>query len=785
MIELKTSAALALLVLSAVAAGPGQVLVRFHFAPLQHWNDGQPARKDWLPEATVRLYRPGDHLPAATLDANTVVEVPGGSWRFLAEAPGFVTYGSGLINATAEAMDPEPRSVLWPMIPACQRQLVEDRRWRSLDRLDVVSLEPAAVFPIAPSVRQALWAPLGRTLVYGVDQRGELTGIEIAEGVCGQQSGSQQIQVPEAPQAGEQALLQSVELPAGEFDVGEFTVRLEPKVFGHPAVVPTISLQLGYHQLGLFFLGISSEEEWTLVVEHPKLRTERVEFASMSGVARELQPLHMQERLSMAVAVDYQPKRDHEIQRLELRQCRADEVRRRSRCSRVVAEFELLLGLNTYSIDQLDSSKFMLVARIDEQTLYGLGSFAGFEIRSEDQQPPVLPVYPLHELEIFGEIQERGKAVAGTVVLRAVFEDYRARTYPTDEELLYHMYYFGELPMGQFVAAREDLGSADEDTRGLGVSVLLQACALDSGVCRSFNRHSYLRGEGRLDLEISAHAWLHLTVLDSETEKPVVGAAVRLDYQDDQALHFSHGEVTWAKPDGAEPSVHFTAANGEAHIALLGPLGDEILVHKKGYEIATAPEPPGGQGATTEVRVLLRRKEQLAETRLVFSGKRGPVAGAALGKLGAEGLDLSCWARTDDQGYLQLPRRCRGPGKFVVMHRAALIQVLDANLLRQAPEVEIQPWNGWAVEVKVQDVTGEAIGGIPLRLRFEEFTLGPNEFIAANKTPYLSRQAGSVAVRGLAAASPLGLPIVESASPAYAGHHRVVSGENSLLLRVE
>ncbi|MCB1037463.1 MAG: hypothetical protein KDD47_26770, partial [Acidobacteria bacterium] len=116
------------------------------------------------------LYRPGTYEPELILPANQPAELPSGTWHWLDQAPGFVSVVGGSLNAPREG-PPLRKNIVWPVVPACELDLSE-ASWGGVERLDAVSLERQAVFPVAPQKRTSLWIPAGRFLAYTVGARG-------------------------------------------------------------------------------------------------------------------------------------------------------------------------------------------------------------------------------------------------------------------------------------------------------------------------------------------------------------------------------------------------------------------------------------------------------------------------------------------------------------------------------------------------------------------------------------------------------------------------------------
>ena len=136
--------------------------ITFSLVPKKGPSPSQLAEDTFLPEGTVRLYRRGTYTAGLQLPLNQPTSVPPGDWIWVAEAPGYVSVSSGLLRLGTESAD---RRLVWPVVPACEISL-EPNEWERISRLDVVSLDFGATYPVQPKQRQRFQVPAGQFIAY-------------------------------------------------------------------------------------------------------------------------------------------------------------------------------------------------------------------------------------------------------------------------------------------------------------------------------------------------------------------------------------------------------------------------------------------------------------------------------------------------------------------------------------------------------------------------------------------------------------------------------------------
>ena len=176
------------------------------------------AEEDWLAGRTepdrfipgqVLLYPVGSYQPWRVVETGRPVDLPAGEWTWIAEAPGWAAVLASALGVDAEG-DPPPRKVVTPVVPACKIYVADREGLRRLERLDLVSLDRGAAYPLVGGVREEAWVPAGRVLTYGVGARG-LSGISRPFHCAA--SVETEVELPAPPPPGRQDLMVSVRLP--------------------------------------------------------------------------------------------------------------------------------------------------------------------------------------------------------------------------------------------------------------------------------------------------------------------------------------------------------------------------------------------------------------------------------------------------------------------------------------------------------------------------------------------------------------------------------------------
>ena len=286
------------LALSALLAPAswGQTEVTFHLVPEELWNGGLPSPADFLPSGKIFLYRAGSYVPELVAEANKPQVVTPGTWLWIAEAGDYVSAVSGKIHYPegAERFD---RNLIDPVVPACKIDLGEARDWRGVARLDAVSLDRRAVYPVIVEDRRRFLVPEGRFLAYTMDSRGVTAISRVASCRTGE---TVELSRPEPPAAEHQDLMVSVQMPEGMADEGEeLSAVLTPFDSSSPPAPqpPTAALRTLYRAT-FFFLDASAREPLVLEIRHPEFLTHRQELSPLPGGVRELPDVVLKPRVS-------------------------------------------------------------------------------------------------------------------------------------------------------------------------------------------------------------------------------------------------------------------------------------------------------------------------------------------------------------------------------------------------------------------------------------------------------------------------------------------------------
>lgn len=144
-------------------------------APTLSWDAPEGPTGATIADGTLYFYRVGTYRPEVVARAGEPVLLPPGEWLWVGEAPGFVS------TFTSRLPAPRGRTVqlelVSPMVPACRLELVPAERWADLERIDIVSLSEAVVYPMSTEWPHPGWIPAGDYLAYGIDREGELSGM--------------------------------------------------------------------------------------------------------------------------------------------------------------------------------------------------------------------------------------------------------------------------------------------------------------------------------------------------------------------------------------------------------------------------------------------------------------------------------------------------------------------------------------------------------------------------------------------------------------------------------
>lgn len=187
---------------------PTERTLRFELAPVESWDGPRSPAGNGLDGGRVYLYRRGEFTPRIVAVAEEPVALPAGTWYVVGETPGRVTTFSPPIEVRPG--ESGSGDLVLPLMPACVVHLTDDTAWETVERVDLVSLTEAAVYPLDPGERREAWVPAGRHLAYTVVD-GKVRGISSVR-TC--EPGERlQLAPPAPPREGRQGLILSVRMP--------------------------------------------------------------------------------------------------------------------------------------------------------------------------------------------------------------------------------------------------------------------------------------------------------------------------------------------------------------------------------------------------------------------------------------------------------------------------------------------------------------------------------------------------------------------------------------------
>ena len=706
--------------------------VTFLLIPKEH--QSQLREEHFLPEGTVRLYRRGTYTGALRLAANEPTPVPPGDWVWIAEAPGYVSVSSGLLRLGPQS---ESKRLAWPVVPACELTLLPDS-WETLSRLDVVSLDYGATYPIYPRERPSFQVPAGRFLAYTV--RGNAL-VAISQPLSCQANEQVTLTPPLPPDINRQALMVHATLPETTEASPEsmaFTLATSPNIERKAdAQISTPSTSIA------FFIDVPAEPQ-TLTATHPLLATHREALRSAGGSAQEI-GIALKARPTLEIPIDYKPRRPHHQAQVGLFRC--GEVQQHyleidpASCEATGESLDLVEGLETYSFPNLDIGQYLPMAWIDGEELPGL----------EDRLIPFLeaeptkvttPLQTLEELHLFGHLLMEKQPVAGHVLLEPLGEPNRARRFPTDSDLLYNIYAFGQI-RGEYDLKwlpREEQRERSSFS-GLPEAHMLRACDSENR-CRSFHHRSTWSGSGRFDIELDSGAGLQLTVVDGDRGVPVPGAFALLGPKTGPTTTthffagelFSSGKTSDEGASGEGLGLHTDDA-GNIHYLGLNPADYRVHVNAEGFRTWRGQlKLLEGDSVQLEVALEPLRPRGGLQVRLSNGQSAG---GALLMTFQSDGQpDYACSQTVDLLGEVSISEACLTVDRpWVAVHPKAFLSELTPNELRSTGAIEL-PLRGYAtpLRLRLRNSTGQPLRGIRISLRFPRFTLGPNHLLLAART---------------------------------------------------
>jgi len=728
----------------------------FHPVPVEFWDAPEGPYGHELEEGTVRLYRQGSYQAEFTGRAGEPMHILPGAWVWTAESPGFVSTMTQVIQVPEGSR--EERGLIVPMTPACHFSLSEDRRWNALDRLDVVSIDEAAVYPVIPAEDRSLWVPRGSHLAYGVDG-GSILGISPI-GFC-EQYEEVVLSYPEPPAADRQSLVVSARLP-WDFEAeseGELLVELED-AGGQGRPTPPLSPDARFFQgpnMVSFFLNVGAEQPHSLSTRHPWLRSASVPVLPSPGSVREVDLGDLLERRSLAVSVDYQPAREHDSAMIDVRYCgreRASDppVLLYDRCDDPILEHDLEPGFQTYRFPDLDDGQYLVSAKVDGELIPGLGQRVMPYLEPGSEAVPT-EVAELKEMHVYGTLSLADREVSGVVHLSAWDQDslIPSRSFPTDDRDEYHLYYFARYPTeGEVQHFPEELrGESPEDLPGLYCCFKLSACS-GGGACRSFNIHSAFTGEGRFDISLPGEEVVEVFAVEAVSGEPVDRA--RILVAPSTAFHFVDGDVLWVEAVGMEADSLIMDGAGKVRWLPPSPGEQRMYVAAPGYvsESVTLDVPAGG---TVSLTVELDKERYVQGSQLLFSDGE-PVSYAYLLAFDEDGRSVAtCHVNADDEGRAAPSESC-SEHSFVVVHPRAALQVVSGIDLVASAYQEVAPRPAFSPRLRLVDPDGEPVRQAMVQVRLGDLTLTPKDLLAAASVGlpfHTSNAMGEIILNGLEA----------------------------------
>lgn len=644
-------------VLQSVAPAPVGAMgleLRFRLVPEAAWNDGAYAASAVLAESRVELYRSGRVESELVAIDGASVTLPEGRWRWLGEGPGWVTVATGEVEVAAAPEGAlEAHALAWPVVPACQIAAPDESIWRGVERIDYVSLDRHAVYPMARSQSRARFIPAGRYLAYSVGA-GNLRSFSRVH-AC-----RPDLEMPfpalSVPVGRSRALVLHVELPDPALPIEPFFAWVE-SALPEPTLerVKPLGAVSAAGRLTYFFADLPAEGPLRARLTHPELRGRAVDLRGGPGGVEEARIDGLLPRVTWEIDLDFQPRRVHPAAQIELWRCRPPVqdllASLDPRRCRPTGHATALLneGRATYRFEALDGGWYVPVARIGRESIPGLGEDYSLVVDAGTEPVVRSPPLELRELEIYGHLLREREAVPGVVRLRDFYHGAAIGEFPTDVELFYRIHYFGDVQ-----GKRLDGSPAP---RGLRFRAQLEACD-EEGFCRTFHPQTKLIGEGRMDLDLGPATELVVRVVDADSGEPVAGATVgwSLGGRPMGVLEFEQGESRWNRSDFIEAIIARSDAGGEVRWRGL-PVGEILLsVSAEGFERAQARFQVERERPAERELALRRRREEGLE---VLGPSGQPVAGAYVWRIDEAGRRLpGCEGLTSAAGRVRLAPAC-------------------------------------------------------------------------------------------------------------------------------
>jgi len=706
------------------AKTPSDPAARFELLliPSADWQGGRPDARSRVREGRVELFRAGEWTPSLTYSADSPFDAPVGNWLWRAEAPGYVTIGTGELRVPPSATAAESKALFWPVVPACVIELPPEAP-APVQRIDVVSVDTASVRPFAASLGRGQVAA-GRVFAYSVTASKTLYALGRPQ-LCPR---GERIDVPQPvpPGRGFQDFLIHVLAPeGGGGEAIPTTFFRDPR--GTAAFRPTLTVsQPG--RWSFVFYNLPADRELDLAIESSVAQSHRAEVAPSGGSAREmtieLKPLRV-----MRIGLDYRPARPHGSAELRLLSCGAVGAARgaASSCRPVGSSHKLEAGLHDYRFSSLEDGTYRLDAIVDDEWLPELLQSARPVLAPGEDEEPRFGDFRLFEEEVTGHLFVDDESVAGDVRVSSLEPGRPTRVFATDETGLFRLFYFaGRLNPRTLLRNR---GTAEETWWGFGLGAgVLSFCSAMAG-CESLHPLSTLLGSGRLDFRFSPGDLVTFHVVDSQSGEPIPGAWI-LSRSPERVLLFDHGKVEWIEPPFSPGPPH-QVADQEGRVAFRLRAANQERVHvtvaaesHREKRIELDPRRP-----PREVEVELEREVGSRRATLRFPDGTA-VANAGITFLEGARWNSRCSSGSDDSGRVEISDRCPAASWALVVHPGALLRPIPAGDLLGGGEVVVERARGPGLLIRFLDSNGAPLSGMTLDLVFPQGRVGLSDLLA-------------------------------------------------------
>lgn len=713
----------------------------------------EPPSTDGL-QLQVRNDRPGSEIFSLR---SSEADLAPGIWLLEGSNGLWMTPREVRFDVTAR----KPSRIPVTMVPACTVAVDRAKQWRNDEEVEILSLEFGGAYRRRYESFSSLKVPAGKLVVSRIRNGSRVAILPLFECDPGKDV---QLPYPVPPRPGHFTLFVNLAIPSTVPTVSSFGSQdTEPKL--EPAVVslvtkgvphsPSITILNPSSQIAIFS-DLATSDTWTLMAANSLFQTLSEDIEAIDGTVLSLDPLTLKPRKRIETQVEYQPKRPHRQAEMVLAYCGFEAG---ARSCKDLRRQPLTEGLQAYSFESLDWGQYRLRAEIDDYVLEGMGRGMGHQaapfLKYDDAAVPS-ETYSISESHIFGRLLSEGEAVAGNVTLsNPANANDKVLSFPTDDELYFHIYYFGA-DESVYSQPRSEKGKRPpiEIPRAIPMGYVLTACD-EGGFCRRFNRHSRIRGEGQFDIELGPRSGLELAVIDAATSKPV--EAVVLVDAESKAVLFEDGEVKWVEPDGAEGNA-FRTTDGRVRIPLNTANATLVRVVAEGYETFAEDLSSEPQKFLRRTVRLERKSRNGLEFGLEFADGT-PVVNAFLLSLGREGQRMiSCNTSSDTRGRVFFKAPCLQGARFVVMQPAIAISVLEEGQVVEGGKAVLQRAPQLPYRLRFTRA-GEPVSGLSIGLKYPTFTLGPDDFLAGapsgNLLFYQSNFQGEIALRGVDPAAPV------------------------------